>query len=204
MKVRTICLCLLLSMTLVGAGCAGRRERSGASSGFTDGVFTPTEADAQARLKEMVRELIASEKHYTDARSVPVVRRRPYYFREYSVYPDGADGFEVDFRQVDSRIRPLVAEVRMKKVRYSTQMHRKQDSAMQDMSFLRDVGMETLVYEWHNGRWTRTGAIFNAHTTEEQVNGQWVPRREETVRVNPAEERPGWFGRMWERIRGGE
>ena len=43
---------------------------------------------------------------------------------------------------------------------------------------------------------------FDAEKTEEQINGEWMPRSEETERIIPAEERPGFFKRLWMRIRG--
>ena len=81
-------------------------------------------------------------------------------------------------------------------------MHRKRGLAEKDMDFLKDTGVETLVFELRSGRWVRTGAIFDANKTEEMAAGEWIPRREETQRVVPAEERPGFFKRIWMRIRG--
>lgn len=201
MKTRRIVLVMALLLIVSVTGCA--RGRS-SSSQFMDNEFSATQEDAQARLKDIIREKIAAESGKGEGQAIPVIYRRPYYFREYSVFPDGEDAFELDFRENDSRTRPLIAEVKLNKIRYSTQMHRKQGRAAADTTFFRDSGEETLVYEWHNGRWAQTGAIFNALKTEEQVNGQWVPHKEETVRVNPEEEHRGWFGRMWGRIRGGE
>ncbi|NLV44195.1 MAG: hypothetical protein GXY07_06825 [Candidatus Hydrogenedentes bacterium] len=201
MKPRRKLFVMALLIVVFTVGCA--RNRSSAPL-FTDSEFSATQEDAQERLREIISQQVASESQAGEGRVVPVIHRRPYYFKEYSVYPDGPEAFEIEFRENDSRTRPLIAEVKLNKVRYSTQMHRKEGRAAADNNFYRDSGEELLVYEWHNGRWTRTGAIFNAQTTEEQVNGQWVPHKEETVRVNPEEEQRGWFGRMWERIRGGE
>lgn len=206
MKIKWGCLLLACLTVVLVSNCARGGDRNNRPGGtqITDREFRATEAEAQARLKEIVREQILAGQQTPEAKTIPIIRRRPYYFREYAVYPDGPEDFEIEFREVDSRTRPLMSEVRLNKIRYSTRMHRKYDRAAADTNFLRDTGVEVLVYEWHNGRWTRTGAIFNAQKTEEQIDGVWQPRRDEIVRVDPAAEQPGWFGRMWERIRGGE
>jgi hypothetical protein len=193
--------CASLAAVVVLTGCS---TFGGGSRGdtFMDSSFNPDQKAAEDRLHEIVREYIATEQANAEKRNAPVVKRRPYYFREYSVYPDGAEGFSIDFREVDSRIRPMLAEVRVSKIRYSTQMHRNKGRAENDMNFMRDTGVETLVFELRSGRWSRTGKIFDAQKTEEQINGEWFPRREETERVVPSEDRPGFFKRIWMRIRG--
>ncbi len=184
-----------------GCNRFGRRDKGEV---FSDSQFSPTRVEAEARLREIVRDYIVEAGPVQEAPQAPVIRRRPYFFREYVVYPEGPDAFEVEFREIDSRIRPLLAEVQINKVRYSTRMHRKRDRAQGDRNFLRDTGVETLVYEWRSGRWTLTSAFFNAHKTEEMIAGEWQPRRDETLRVIPEEDQPGWFGRIWQRIRGAD
>ena len=190
-----------LAGLVVFSGCS-TFGGGGRGDTFIDSSFNPDQKAAEERLHEIVREYIGAEQANAEKQNVPVVRRRPYYFREYSVFPDGVDGFSIDFREADSRIRPLLAEVKINKIRYSTQMHRKRDRAQRDLNFMRDTGVETLVFELRSGRWSRTGKIFDAEKTEEQINGEWFPRREETERVVPSEDRPGFFGRIWMRIRG--
>jgi hypothetical protein len=191
-----------LLIVLAGAGCA----RSGKSSRqqVMTSPFSSTEKEAEEQLRLMIREHIETNKSYTNAAQVPVIRRRPYYMKEYSVYFNGPDDFDIAFRELESKTRPLMAEVTIEKTRFSTRMHRKSARAREDHEFVRDIGVEKLVYELHNGRWTRIGAIFDARTTEEQVNGEWVPKREELERVRPEDQRPGWFGRVWNKIRGEE
>jgi len=190
-----VCILLLAASALTGCGTSRGNT-------FIDPVFSPKQEEAKERLQAIVREYIQTEQSVADQNNAPVVKRQPYYFKEYSVFPDGSDVFAVDFREVDSRIRPLLAEVQINKVRYSTRMHRKRDLAESDMDFLRDTGVETLVFELRSGRWSRTGTIFDAQKTEELVNGEWTPCSEETQRVVAAEDRPGWFKRIWLRIRG--
>ena len=188
---------LVLSLT----GCNVFRGGSGGDT-FIDTRFNPGRTEAENRLRDIVSQYIQEEQAAGDQERVPVVRRRPYYFKEYVVFPDGSGAFSIDFREVDSRIRSLVAEVTLNKIRYSTRMHRKRDRAQADKDFLKDTGVETLVFELRSGRWVRTGTIFDAQKTEEFVAGEWVPRREETQRIIPSEERPGFFKRIWMRIRG--
>lgn len=195
----TIGIQLLVGSVLSGCNTFRGNSREGT---FTDSVFSPDQEDAKDRLQEIVREYIQIEQGVADQHSAPVVRRSPYYFKEYVMFPDGEKEFSILFREIDSRIRPLMAEVQINKVRYSTRMHRKRNRAAVDMDFMRDTGMEVLVFELRSGRWLRTGTIFDAGKTEEYINGEWMPRREETQRIVPSEERQGWFKRTWLRIRG--
>lgn len=206
MKIRYIAFPVILFISIALMNCGGGKAVQGGLSvtPVIDNTFNANESEARDRLNEIVRGMITSVNNSAEANKNRVEYQRPYYFKEYVNYPGGESAFEINFREIDSRTRPLMAEVHLDKVRYSTHMHRKEASAAGDNVFFRDTGVETLIFEWHNGRWTRMGAIFEAKTTEEYLNGQWVPRREETVRINPSEDRPGWFGRLWERIRGGE
>lgn len=192
---------MVLLVMAFANGCAKDKHRSN-ETGLRDDTYTASEEEARDRLKNLVNEKIESEKQYDDTAGVPVIYRRPFYFREYGVYPDGANGFEVEFRENDSRTNPLLAEVKLNKVRYSTQMYRKYNQAASDINFLRDTGSETLFFEWRNGRWHQTGAVFNAQSTDEMIDGEWVAHQDKTIRVNPDADRPGLIGRFWERIRG--
>ncbi|HOD94054.1 MAG TPA: hypothetical protein PLQ42_00115 [Candidatus Hydrogenedentes bacterium] len=193
---------LVLLLIPLTSGCARDRNQSGIST-ETSG-FSSAEEGAKKELELLIKNHIQTSKTYNDAAQVPVVYRRPYYLKEYSVYFNGPDAFDIAYRELESKTRPLMAEVTIEKVRFSTKMHRKKNLAREDHEFVRDTGVEKMVYELHNGRWTRIGAIFDAKTTEEQVNGEWVPKREELERVLPEEQQPGWFGRLWNRIRGEE
>lgn len=193
---------MILMVVCVSTACSRGSKSSG---GLIDSsAFSDTEEGAKEQLHALIKEHIQSNKSYSNAAQVPVIRRRPYYLKEYSVYLNGPEEFEISFRELESKTRPLMAEVTIEKLRFSTRMHRKSARAREDHEFVRDTGVEKLVYELHNGRWTRIGAIFDAKTTEEQVNGDWVPKREELERVRPEDQQPGWFGRLWNRIRGEE
>ncbi len=133
-----------------------------------------------------------------------IIRRKPYFYKEYAIYTDTSGDIPIEMHESESITRPFLADVRLPKQRFSTRLHRKREEARKDDSFLRDTGMETLTYELRNGRWTRVGSLFVSEKTEEKVNGEWVPRREEVERVVAEEERRGWFGRTWTRLTGGE
>ncbi|NLN92395.1 MAG: hypothetical protein GX130_03670 [Candidatus Hydrogenedens sp.] len=193
---------MVLMILCVTAACSRGAKSSRGLVGASP--FSSSEEAAKEQLQILVKEHIQNNKSYTNAAQVPVIRRRPYYLKEYSVYFNGPDEFDIAFRELESKTRPLMAEVTIEKLRFSTRMHRKSARAREDHEFVRDTGVEKLIFELHNGRWTRIGAIFDARTTEEQVDGQWVPKREELERVRPEDQRPGWFGRLWNRIRGEE
>jgi hypothetical protein len=184
-------------------GCNTSSRTSGGDT-FTDTMLSASPQQAEERLQEIVRSHISANQQNAEPQKVPVVRRRPYYFKEYALYPDSPDDFTMDIREEDSRIRPMMAEVVINKIRFSTRMHRKRNEAEADHAFLRDTGVETLAFELRNGRWTRTGAIFETNATEELIDGVWMPRRDETERVTPGADQPGWFMRLWNRVRGGE
>ena len=49
----------------------------------------------------------------------------------------------------------------------------------------------------------RVRSFFLAETTEEQVNGEWVPVQRVLQRTFETDEpEQGWFGRTWSRITG--
>ena len=184
-----------------GGGKDSRKEDVAANAG--DGpVAAASREEAESRLQDAVKAYIQTELRRGNKINPDVVHKRPYYFREYVEYPDGADKFDVELRDNDSRTRPFIAEVKMNKTRFSTRMHRERDVATADANFLRDTGTETLNYELRNGRWHRVGGLYVAAKTEENMAGEWIPRRDDTVRVNPSESKPGWFTRTWSKLTG--
>ncbi len=99
---------------------------------------------------------------------------------------------------------PYRAQVKIEKKRFATKMHRKRDEALADSNYFRDTGAETLTFELRNGRWYRAGSIFVAESTEENVNGEWVPAQEEVERTVAAEEEnsENWWQRAWSSVTG--
>ncbi|HNR32278.1 MAG TPA: hypothetical protein PKI11_15410 [Candidatus Hydrogenedentes bacterium] len=193
---------LFLVLVLLVAGvsaCAGNGKRIDASAPMDADDVASTQEDALRRL--VARHIASAQRGQDDARS-DLVFRRPYYFKEYSVYPNGPDDFDVRLRETESRSAPLAAEANIEKQRFATRLHRKRDQARADGNFLRDTGVETITYQWQGGQWKRVGALFVAEKTEEYVNGEWVSPREEIRRTVAEEEEKGWWGRTWGRITG--
>lgn len=161
---------------------------------------TADRAEQESRLRRLVQKGINDARADADGRQ-EVIYKRPYYFRTYDVYP--SDDFEIAIRQTDTRTAPIVADVYIEKQRFSTRMHRRREDAAADLNYLRDTGTEKLTYEMRNGRWTRAGSFFVADRTEEQINGEWVPLKEEVQRTLAAEEeQEGWWQRTWYWITG--
>jgi hypothetical protein len=155
------------------------------------------EADHEARLRERVT------RHISSAGTTPTfVRRKPYYFHEYEVYPEGPASATITLTEKDSLISPYLAEVQLPKQRYATRLHRKRGAARDDRNFFRETGTERLTYELRHGNWIRVGSLFTVDTTEEQVNGEWVQAQEEVQKVVRDESRQGLFGRTWSRVTG--
>ena len=193
----------LTSCSTIGGWFGGGKDAPAVEQGDS-AVNAANQEEAEARLREMVSGYVNSELRAGTKDQPELVHKRPYFYRQFVEYPGGADQFEVTLQENESRTRPMAAEVRLDKVRFSTQMHRKRDLALEDTAFLRDTGTETLHYELRNGRWHRSGSLFVADKTEEYLEGEWVPRREQTVRVNPDENRPGWFSRTMSKIFGSD
>lgn len=188
-------------LLIAGLSACARGGRDLATADGAGPVSGASQSEAEAVLRGIVADHVRAEQRRGGSGDPDLVRKRPYYFREFVEYPGGADGVEIILRENDSRTRPLTGEARLGKVRYSTRMHRKRGDAAADGAFIRDTGVEALNYELRNGRWRRVGSLFVADKTEEYADGQWVPRREETVRVNP-DDKPGWFSRTFSKITG--
>ena len=174
---------------------ACRHSSKDAAPGMND----RSQAACEATLKQIVNQHIAAAPTTEDFSNAQLVRKKPYYFKEFGVYPDGADAFRVTLQKTESKSGPYVAEVRMKKVRYATRLKRDKTEADKDQGFLRSTGGETVTYEFRNGKWRRMGSMFVAEKTEESVSGEWLPLREEPKYLEPREkeEQRGWFRRTW-------
>ena len=160
-----------------------------------------------ATQKEQLRAAVAS--HMARSSSVdgpadaPLVRRAPYFLREYARYPNEAAEMDMDIRETESRLAPHVADVTLPKRRYATQMHRRRDAAREDTNFFRETGEETLTYQWRNGRWVQVASLFVVDVKEQRVNGEWrevEPELDEDPFMREPE--PGFFGRMFGSIFG--
>lgn len=162
-----------------------------------------SESETREQLLRQVQSHITQAEADGKADQDRVIRKRPYFYKEYSEYPSSATDADITMTETESRTAPLIADVKLARTRYSTRLHRGRDEARIDDSFIRDTGTETLTYELRNGRWVRVGSFFLSEGAEEQVNGAWVPVEREVERTVQAEEpKPGWFSRTISMITG--
>lgn len=184
------------------AGCASRRAEY-VPPVMSEPVAGEDTAQREAQLRDLVQRRRIQASHAREEAQQTVKRKPPYFFKEYSTYPESSD-IRIELQQTESRSNPLRASVEVPKVRFTTRLHRSRDDALRDTNFFRDTGRETQEYILRNGRWVSIGNTFVADVSEMQVDGQWVPlQEEEPVRVTPeADDQGGWFRRAWDRVTG--
>ncbi len=159
--------------------------------------------DQEVRLRAMVSDYIRSSGQPESGGHAKLVERKPYYFKEYSVYTGGPDAYTLEIQEKESKTAPYSAVVKIDKQRFATRMYRARDDAAADNNFLRDTGSETITFEFRNGRWWRAGSLFVAQKTEEHVNGEWVPAKEEVDQAVASEEQDSsWWDRAWYAVTG--
>ncbi len=197
----------ILGLVLLSS-CASLRGGDKADAGSEPRVeealaVTATESESRAELLRQVQLHIDQTETKGRGNEDRVIRKRPYFYKEYSDYAAGASDSDVTLTETDSRTSPYIADVKLDRTRYATRLHRSRDEARIDDSYLRDTGTETLTYELRNGRWVRVGSFFLSELTEEEVNGQWTPVQRVVERTVQAEEpQKGWFGRTMSAITG--
>jgi hypothetical protein len=164
-----------------------------------------TAKDYESDLQKTVRNAIDAANKSNDDQKSRIIRKTPYFYKQYDVYPDGPDGFKMVIQEKERKSSPYVADVTIPKQRFATVLHRKRAEAEGDVNFLRDTGTETITYEVRNGRWMRVSSLFVADKSEEKINGEWVPVKETVKRTVPAEEdkSKGFLRRTWSSIFGG-
>ena len=201
MKMRLI-QCLSVGFILMaGTSCSllrgGPPSHTAAAS---DTVAQSGVQDKEAKLRALVREHIQKAAQSEEAGKALLIDKKPYFFKEYENFPDGAEAFKVLLQKTETRSKQYVAEVRLNKIRYATRLHRNKKDAQHDNSFLRSTGVETMTYEFRNGHWVRIGTLFIASKGEENINGEWIPLKEEVPAVipkdSPAKKR-GWLHKSW-------
>jgi hypothetical protein len=190
-------LCLLLAG--IPTACSRWSSNEGAYRvAAADPAASPETLRAQ--LEDLMRQYLENESRRQSRAKEELVEKRPYYFKEYSVYPGESPRVDIELRESESRSAPYVADVSVEKTRFATRLHRNRTEARADGNFLRDTGTETITFELRSGHWTRVGTLFVADKTEEYINGEWVPTREEAMRTVAADDEPGWWGRTWSRV----
>ncbi len=191
------------------SGCSlfrgkGTVDSEGPPSGASALEGQQASAESQEeRLRKTVEEHVTTESRVTSPEEAPVVKRAPYFLKEYSEYPKSVSDMQVSIRETESRMAPEVADVTLSKQRYVTEMHRKKDDAREDSNFYRETGKETLTYQWRNNRWVQVASLFVVELKEERTGGEWQavePKlKEETVLP---EEDEGIFKRVFGSIFG--
>ena len=192
----------IVVLTVALACCSCAMLRGGGAPQASD---TVTQEGGQAKLENVVRNHIQAAASSESESRGKLIRKKPYYYKEYVIYPDGTDEFEIVMHETESITAPYIADVKLAKQRYATKLHHKKKDAKADDGFFRDKGKETLTYEFRNGKWRKMGSLFVADIVEENVNGEWVPLEEaaqRSIASQETEEAKGWWGRTWSAITG--
>ena len=205
-KNRSIRWGLVWGLALMLTGCARGawwKERPADGPGSTAERTTADQAvreNHERALDRVVQETVAAAPTTADNGHGRFVRRKPYSYKEYEVYPEGDRGAQRLVTETESRTAPYIADVTLRKVRYATALHRKREDARKDDNYLRHTGTETLSYEYRNGKWVLLGRLFVVEKTDENVNGEWVPVKKSVVGpASPSEEKESapWWHRPW-------
>ncbi len=188
----------LAIIVMVMAGCA--HFRRGGEPPET--VSVAAGEDPEAALRSHIEEKIAEAARAEQDPQPELVHARPFFYREFNVYPEGPGQFDLSIRATDSQTTPYEAEVRMPVLRYATQMRRDRRDAEEDTNFLRSWGMKTHTYHFRHSNWVHRGSLFVAEQVEQRVDGEWVALREDVQRALTQERDEGFFGRIWSSIFG--
>ncbi len=146
--------------------------------------------DLQQIVKNEIKSAMSTDKNY-------VYRKRPYFWKNYSVYNNVEGPFEINIQETDSKSKPYIAKIELEKTMYYTKLHKTKRDAEEDTNFIRSSGKGILTYELRNGRWTKIGSLFVPEQTEKKVGDSWVPLKEEEIQKEQAEEpKQGWLNRI--------
>lgn len=187
----------LLGPLLVLSACFGGAGKSAVVAEEVS-LVAPEPGEHETKLQRRVRNDLTSAKNDEAEGRSRVIGRKPYFLKQFSVYPEGAETFDVKYLEMESRTAPLSAEVVARKLLFSTRLHRDRETARADSHFLRDTGIETTTYELRNGKWQRVGSLFIAEKTEQQVGGEWRPVQKQTPPALSTESEDRGF---WNRLR---
>lgn len=190
-------------MALILSACAGSKDKKLKSNVQAPGIdfakATPEESEAE--LRGLVEALVQSAPSDEDPDAARFLKRAPYYFKEYTVYPEGTKGYTLDMHEKESKTAPYAAEVTLAALRYSTRLEKSREVARNDSNFYRATGVKTLSFELRNGKWRRRGSFYETEEKEEFVEGKWVLASEVRPSAVSHEPEQGWFGRTWDRVR---
>lgn len=194
----------LASPLLAACATSGGKQPSGALDEAA--VVAPAASEYEEELREIVEGRVQAVNDSQTAARSRLLRRKPYFNKEYSEYPSGASGMTLSVNEADSVTAPYWAEVQLAKVRYATVLTRNRNLARNDEDFVRATGTETSSYQLRNGKWKRVGSLFLADKRERLVGGEWQPVQETSRGLrftdDPVDPKGNWFGRSWRRLRG--
>jgi hypothetical protein len=195
-------LVLTVAAMLAGCGTFGRGGNAPNPGGRLRSEPVADLSNAEGAARELVRAYLAQTGTSADAAQAELLYAHPYYYRQFVVYPEGPDAFELEMLRTDSRTMPYTAEARYTKVRYATELHRNRDDALADDDFRRGTGTETMALQLKNGRWSRVSNLFVAEQLERREDGVWVPVQERAADSTATEEEAGMFRRLWNSVFG--
>lgn len=195
-------LALLLVLIPLVVGCGRFRDR-GSDVAVPDEQIVSDAAASETQHQQEVLDLAKRYMRNATGEQGRLIRRNPYYLKEYSEYPSEPTMIDVTLQERQSRTVPLSADVKVDKTHFATDVHRNRDQARNDDNYFRSTGKETISFELRSGTWKRVGTLFVADKTQELVDGQWVDRSEPVVveEYQPEDER-GWFRRFWSGLTG--
>lgn len=193
---------LVLLMISLVVGCGRLRERRADAPVPNEQVAVDAGASESVHEQEVL-ELATRYIRGATGEQGKLIRRNPYFLKEYAEYPREPGLADVRLQERQSRTVPLAADVRVDKVRFATDVHRNREQGRDDNNYFRSTGTETISFELRSGRWKRVGTLFVADKTQELVDGEWTDRREPIVieEYEPEDER-GWFRRFWSGLTG--
>jgi len=190
----------VLSPLLGACATSGGKQSAGALDDAP--VVSPREAE----LREIVARRVQGLNESGAASRSRLLRRKPYFYKEYAEYPSGGSEMALSVNESDSRTAPYWAEVRLEKVRYATSFARNRGEARSNSDFVRATGVETTSYQLRNGKWVLVGSLFVAEKREQLLDGQWQPVQESSRSSLFTEDtdapQGNWFSRGWRRLRG--
>ena len=179
-----------LALTVSLVGCAGNGDSEA-------GVAVPVTDEREEQLRTLVAQDVDNERENQGEGSARLLFSKPFYYKEYWVFPDEEAVYSADFTAKESLSIPLTAEVEIEKTRFATRTHRDRGEARDDNRYLRSTGIEQASYELRHGKWRRVGSLFLAQRTEELREDQWVQveERREIISIEE-DEVEGFWGRL--------
>ena len=159
-----------------------------------ESIKAPTKEDYLQDLQQIIKNEIKSA---ATADKNTIYRKKPYFWKYYSIYTTTDEPFNINLQETDSKSKPYIAKIELEKTMYYTKLHKTRRDAEEDNDFIRSIGKETLTYELRNGRWTKMGSVFVPEKTEKKSGDSWVPLREEEIlKEQPEEPKKGVLKRI--------